>query len=151
MAREGSLLVSIIRLKPFPRLQDPHAVMLLCPPDESSCERYRILLACYQAGDPRGVAPLGPSCHRCASAVLAAVPDPTVVWALATDAVLSKPLEITAESTATPQTPHRSRGHGEVAGKLVIDRCERPLVDACQQELKMEEERQLRRWKADMG
>lgn len=47
-----------------------------------------------------------------------------------------------------PNTPQKQRPL-EVAGKLVIDRCERPLVDACQRELKMEEERQLWRWKAD--
>lgn len=33
-------------------------------------------LACHQAGDLWGVAPMGPSCHRCASAVLAEVPAP---------------------------------------------------------------------------
>lgn len=78
-------------------------------------------------------------------------PSPSKVWALSTDVVLSKPPEITVESTATPpNTPQKQRPL-EVAGKLVIDRCERPLVDACQRELKMEVEWQLWRWKADIS
>lgn len=42
----------------------------------STSQQDGVLPACHQAGDPWGVAPLGPSCHRCASAVLAKVPAP---------------------------------------------------------------------------
>lgn len=141
MAREGSLLVSIF-------YRGSHAA---CPP----------LMTLPASGTPPpsldikleicGAWPQwGPSCHRCASAVLAEVPAPArceLCQQMSCCQSLRRS-QLKAPQPPPPNTPQKQRPL-DVAAKLVIDRCERPLVDACQRELKTEEERQLWMWKAD--